>query len=178
MLKVARAKSTGTQAYGVDVRLPGMLTAVVVRPPVFNGKVASFDAAAAKAVKGVKAVLPVTLDRGGQGLAIVADGYWPAKMGRDALKVEWNLADVEKVDSARLLAQYRELAKQTGATAPQPQFQAGVAALASAPKKLSAEYRPPMSPGFTKTAMVTGISPFAIRLSKTIGTRICPLVET
>lgn len=139
-LKVARAKSTGTQAYGVDVKLPGMLTAVVVRPPVFNGKVASFDASAAKAVKGVQAVLPVTLDRGGQGIAVVADGYWPAKMGRDALKVEWNVASVEKVDSAKQLARYRELAKQPGTLAPQPHFQADLAALASAPKKLSAEF--------------------------------------
>ena len=139
-LKVSRAKSTGTQVYGVDVKLPGMLTAVVVRPPVFNGTVASFDAAAAKGVKGVKAVLPVTLDRGGQGIAIVADGYWPAKMGRDALKVEWNLAGVEKVDSAKQLAQYRELAKQPGIVAPQPHFQADIGALAKAPKKLSAEF--------------------------------------
>jgi isoquinoline 1-oxidoreductase subunit beta len=139
-LKVSRAKSTGTQQYGVDVKLPGMLTALIVRPPVFNGKVASFDAAAAKAVKGVKAVMPVPLDRGGQGIAIVADGYWPAKMGRDALKVEWNLAGAEKADSATLLAQYRELAKKPGSVAPAPHFKADVGALAKAPKKLSAEF--------------------------------------
>jgi isoquinoline 1-oxidoreductase beta subunit len=139
-LKVSRAKSTGTQQYGVDVKLPGMLTAVVVRPPVFNGKVVSFDATAAEAVKGVRAVLPVTLDRGGQGIAIVADGYWPAKMGRDALKVEWHLAGAQKADTAALLSQYRELAKTPGTIAPQPHFQADIDALSTAPQKLTAEF--------------------------------------
>jgi isoquinoline 1-oxidoreductase beta subunit len=70
-LTVAKAKSTGAQAYGMDVDLPGMLVAVVQRPPVFNGKVAKLDSAEALKVKGVKAV-PVTLDRGGQGVAVVA----------------------------------------------------------------------------------------------------------
>ncbi len=139
-LKVARAKSTGTQTYGMDIRRPGMLTAVVLRPPVFNGKIARHDAAAALRVKGVRAVLPVTLDRGGQGLAVVADGYWPAKLGRDALQVDWDLAGVEKVDSVRQRAHYLDLAGKPGTLAPQPQFQADVSALASAPKKLVAEF--------------------------------------
>ena len=139
-LTVARAKSSGTQTYAMDVRLPGMKTAVIVRPPVFNGRIATHDATAALQVKGVRAVLPVTLDRGGQGLAVVADGYWPATMGRQALKVQWDLAGVERVDTTRLLAQYRELARQPGKLAPQPHFQADVAALATAPKRLSAEF--------------------------------------
>jgi isoquinoline 1-oxidoreductase beta subunit len=139
-LKVARAKSTGTQTYAMDIRLPGMLTAVVQRPPVFNGKVARHDASAALKVKGVRAVLPVPLDRGGQGLAVVADHYWAAKTGRDALQVEWDLSGVDKPDTARMLAQYRELAAKPGHLAPQPQFQADFAALAKAPKKLVAEF--------------------------------------
>jgi isoquinoline 1-oxidoreductase beta subunit len=139
-LKVARAKSTGTQTYAMDIRLPGMLTAVVQRPPVFNGKVAGHDAAAALKVKGVLAVLPIPLDRGGQGLAVVADSYWAAKMGRDALIVRWDLADIEKPDTTRMLAQYRALAATPGNLAPQPQFQADVSALARAPKKLVAEF--------------------------------------
>jgi isoquinoline 1-oxidoreductase subunit beta len=142
-LKVSRAKSSGTQGYGMDVKLPGMLTAVVLRPPVFNGKIASFDAAGAAQVKGVKAVFPVALDRGGQGLAVVAEGYWPAKTGRDALKVQWDLAGVEKADSAALLVQYRELAKKPGTPAPNEHFKANVAALAGAPKKISAEFNFP-----------------------------------
>ena len=83
----AQAKSSGQQDYGIDVRLPGMLTAVVARPPVFGAKLKSLDDSAAKAIKGVKAVLRVPTDRGGEGVAIIAQGYWPAKQGRDALKV-------------------------------------------------------------------------------------------
>jgi isoquinoline 1-oxidoreductase subunit beta len=139
-LKVAAAKSSGRQGYGMDVQLPGMLSAVIVRPPVFNGKVARHDASAALKVDGVKAVFPVALDRGGQGVAIVATGYWPAKMGRDALKVDWDLAGVEKADSAALRQQYSALAKTAGIQAPNPHFKADTAARSKAPKKLTAEF--------------------------------------
>jgi isoquinoline 1-oxidoreductase subunit beta len=139
-LKVAREKSTGAQQYGIDVKLPGMVTALVARPPVFGAKFKTFDASAAEKVKGVRAVLPIDLDRGGKGIAVVADGYWPAKMGRDALKVEWDISGVAKADTDKLLVQYRELAKKEGALAPDPKFKASVASLASAPKKISAEF--------------------------------------
>ncbi|MDO9400201.1 MAG: xanthine dehydrogenase family protein molybdopterin-binding subunit [Polaromonas sp.] len=132
----ARAKSTGGQSYGIDVRLPGMLTAVVAHPPVFAGKVRSLDDAAARAVPGVKAVLRVPLDRGGEGVAVVADGYWAAKQGRDALKVDWDAHAVEKVDSAQQLASYRALAQTPGAI----KYNADVGKLAAAPKKISAEF--------------------------------------
>jgi len=132
----ARAKSSGGQSYGIDVRLPGMLTAVVAHPPVFAGKVKSLDDAAAKAVKGVRAVLRVPLDRGGEGVAVVAEGYWAAKQGRDALKVEWDTSAVEKVDSAKQLVNYRTLAQKTGAL----KYNADVSKLAAAPKKISAEF--------------------------------------
>jgi isoquinoline 1-oxidoreductase subunit beta len=139
-LKVSRAKASGQQNYGMDVRLPGMVTALIARPPVFGAKFKSFDAEAAKKVKGVKAVLPVDLDRGAKGLAIIATGYWPAKMGRDALKVEWDTTGVDKPDSAKLLAQYRELAKAGGNAAPGEHFRADISKLAGAPNKLSAEF--------------------------------------
>jgi isoquinoline 1-oxidoreductase subunit beta len=139
-LKVAREKSTGTQQYGIDVKLPGMLTAVVVRPPVFGAKFKAFDASAAEKVKGVRAVLPVDLDRGAKGIAVIADGYWPAKMGRDALKVEWDTSAVAKADTDKMLSQYRELANKEGTLAPDAKFKADVAALAKAPKKISAEF--------------------------------------
>jgi isoquinoline 1-oxidoreductase beta subunit len=132
----ARAKATGTQAYGIDVRLPGMLTAVIARPPVFGGKVASVDDAAARAIAGVKAVLRVPLDRGGEGVAVVADGYWAAKQGRDALKLTWNTEKVGKVDSVQQLASYRALAQKTGAI----HWDADVSPLATAPQKISAEF--------------------------------------
>lgn len=132
----AKAKSSGQQSYGIDMHLPGMLTAVVARPPVFAAKLKSLDDSAAKAIKGVKAVLRVPLDRGGEGVAVIADGYWPAKQGRDALKLDWDTSKVEKVDSAKQLTQYRALATQPGPR----QFDADVSALAQAPHRIEAEF--------------------------------------
>ncbi len=139
-LVVSKAKSTGTQAYGMDVQLPGMAVAVIQRPPVFNGKIAKLDSAEALKVKGVKAVLPITLDRGGQGVAVVATGYWAAKKGRDALKVDWDLAGVGKPDTTALTQQYLALAKTPGTPAPKPEFQADVSAWSKAPKKITADF--------------------------------------
>lgn len=135
----AKAKASGRQGYGIDVRLPGMLTAVVAHPPVFGGKLKAVDDAAAKAVTGVKAVLRVPLDRGGEGVAVIADGYWPARQGREALKLDWDLSGVDKVDSAQQLAQYRALASQPGPR----KYEADVSALAAAPHQISAEFQFP-----------------------------------
>lgn len=132
----ARAKASGQQSFGIDVRLPGMLTAVLQHPPVFGSKVASLDDAAARAVPGVKAVLRVPLHDGGEGVAVVGEGYWAAKQGRDALKVQWNDTGREKLDSAKQLASYRELATKTGSI----KHDADMAPLASAPNKISAEF--------------------------------------
>jgi isoquinoline 1-oxidoreductase subunit beta len=139
-LKVARAKSSGQQSYGVDTKLPGMLTAVIAHPPTFGAKFKSFDASAAEKVKGVRAVLPVDLDRGAKGIAIVADGYWPAKMGRDALKVEWDTSGVGKPDTTAMEKQYRELAKTKGMVVPGGKLTADTSKIAAAPNKISAEF--------------------------------------
>nr|WP_260602583.1 molybdopterin cofactor-binding domain-containing protein [Variovorax sp. MHTC-1] len=137
-LKAAAAKSSGRQAYGMDVQLPGMLTAVVLRPPVFGGKPLKVDDTAARQVPGVKAVLRVPLDRG-EGVAVIASGYWAAQQGRNALQVEWDTATVDKVDSGRLLEQFRTLAASPGKPAPQPHLRADLTPLAKAPRKLVAE---------------------------------------
>jgi isoquinoline 1-oxidoreductase subunit beta len=140
VLKVAREKSTGTQNYGIDVMLPGQLTTVIARPPVFGAKFSSFDASAAEKVMGVKAVLAVDLDRGGKGIAIVANGYWPAKMGRDALKVQWDTSGVAKADTTALAAQYRELAKTKGMAVPGGKLTADTSKVAAATNKITAEF--------------------------------------
>ncbi|MES2946027.1 MAG: xanthine dehydrogenase family protein molybdopterin-binding subunit [Pseudomonadota bacterium] len=132
----ARAKSSGRQDFGIDVRLPGQLTALVAHPPVFGARLASVDDSAARAIKGVRAVLRIPLDRGAEGIAVVADGYWPAKQGRDALKLQWDTSKVEKVDSEKLLAQYRALASQPGAR----KFDADMSVLDKAPRQLEAEF--------------------------------------
>jgi isoquinoline 1-oxidoreductase beta subunit len=153
----ARAKSSGQQSFGIDMRLPGMLTAVVVRPPVFGARLKSVDDTAAKALPGVKAVLRMPTDRGGEGLTVVAEGYWAAKQARDALTLEWDTSAVEKVDSAAQLARYQALAKTTGLV----KFKADVSALATAPQKISAEFHfpylahAPMEP-LNCTVQVTG----------------------
>ncbi|MEG0223793.1 MAG: xanthine dehydrogenase family protein molybdopterin-binding subunit [Comamonas sp.] len=132
----ARAKSSGRQDFGIDMRLPGQLTAVVAHPPVFGARLSSVDDSAARAIKGVKAVLRVPLDGGAEGVAVVADGYWPAKLGRDALQLQWDTSRVEKVDSERQLAEYRQLARQPGAR----KFDADMSALDKAPQQLEAEF--------------------------------------
>ncbi len=132
----AVAKSTGRQSFGIDARAEGMKTVLVMHPPVFGAKVASFDAARAKAVKGVVEVMQVNLDRGATGIAIVAEGFWPAKQGRDAVQVTWNTDGLEKVDSDKQLADYRKLATQPGMKV----REANLAPLATAPKKILADY--------------------------------------
>lgn len=133
------SKVNGTAEFGIDVALPLLSVAVIARPPVFGAKVASFDATAALAIKGVIGVKQVTLDRGASGIAVLARGYWPAKQGRAALKIEWDTSGLEKVDSAAQLAQFQKLAKTPGAVAKK----ADTSRMAKAAKKISAEYRFP-----------------------------------
>jgi len=132
----AVASASGKKRYGIDMRLPGMKVALLQRAPTFGGQVESFDAAKSKAVPGVRGVFQVPTDRGGSGVAVVADGYWPAKLGRDALKLQWDTAAVEKVDSDKQLVQYRDLAGRPG----NRKFDADMAPLATAPRKLEAEF--------------------------------------
>jgi isoquinoline 1-oxidoreductase beta subunit len=106
----ARAKSSGKQQFGIDFALPGMKIAVVARPPVFGARVRSLDAGKARAIKGVVDVVEVAVGSGGRGVAVIADGYWPAKQGRDALVIEWDTGAVDKLDSTRQLDDYRALA--------------------------------------------------------------------
>ena len=135
----ARAKSTGRQQFGMDFKPEGTKVAVVARPPVFGAKVRSLDASKAKAIKGVIDVIEVATDRGGRGVAVIADGYWQARQGRDALVIEWDTGAVEKVSSAQQMKDYRALAKTHGLAAKT----ADVSKLASAPKKISAVYEFP-----------------------------------
>ncbi|QOY95139.1 xanthine dehydrogenase family protein molybdopterin-binding subunit [Massilia sp. UMI-21] len=136
----ARAKSCGRQQFGIDFRPEQALTVLVARPPVFGAKVKQFDAAAARAVKGVVDVLEVDLDRGARGVAVFASGYWPARQGREALRAEWDTGAVEKVDSARQLQAYRKLAKAAGGAVARA---ADVASLRGAAHKISAVYEFP-----------------------------------
>jgi len=100
-----RAKSTGKQQFAIDVMLPGMMTAVVMRPPRFGGKVSSFDATKAKAVPGVVDVVQVP-----RGVAVVGRDMWSAKQGREALSVSWDETGAEKRGTSELMKEYRAMA--------------------------------------------------------------------
>jgi isoquinoline 1-oxidoreductase subunit beta len=102
-------KATGKQDYTIDVKLPGMLTATVAHPPLFGATVKSFDAAAAKAVKGVVDVVQIS-----RGVAVVAESTWAAMQGRDALKVEWDDSQAEKRGTQQLMQEYLAAADKPG----------------------------------------------------------------
>jgi isoquinoline 1-oxidoreductase subunit beta len=135
----SRAKTNGSQQFGIDFSLPGMRVALIARPPVFGAKVAKFDASKALAIKGVLDVKEVTLDRGARGVAVLAQGYWQARQGREALQIEWDSTGVEKVDSVRQLASFKSLVQNPGAMA----IKADISALPKADKKIVAEYEFP-----------------------------------
>jgi isoquinoline 1-oxidoreductase beta subunit len=135
----ARAKVNGSQQFGMDFKPAGTKVAVVARPPVFGAKVKKFDATAASRIKGVIAVVPVDVDRGGTGVAVIADGYWQAKQGRDALAIDWDTGSLEKVSSSDQFAAFRALAATPGTLAKA----ADTSKLATAAKKISALYEFP-----------------------------------
>ncbi len=109
------SKCNGSATYTGDVKLPGLLTAVIAFPPSFGAKMVSFDATAAKKVKGVTDVVAVP-----EGVAVVARNTWAAQMGRKALQVTWDESAGAALDSDALLVQYRELLAQPGTTFAKP----------------------------------------------------------
>jgi isoquinoline 1-oxidoreductase beta subunit len=135
----ARAKADGSQQFGMDFKPEGAKVAVVARPPVFGAKVAKFDASKAKAIPGVIDVIQMPTDRGGSGVAVIANGYWPAKQGREALQIDWDTSGLEKVSSTAQLAQYKALAAKPGT----PAKKADTSKLAGAAKKIDAVYEFP-----------------------------------
>lgn len=108
----APAKTDGSALFGIDVRRPGMLTAVIARPRVFGAKLLGFDGAEAKAVPGVRAVAAVDA-----GVAVAADGFWAAERGREALKVSWDEGALAGVSTEGLREEFARLAATPGAAA-------------------------------------------------------------
>jgi isoquinoline 1-oxidoreductase subunit beta len=129
-------KITGRAVFGVDVQLPGMLTALVARPPVFGAKVKSFTSAAALAVPGVRKVVKVP-----SGVAVVADHFWAAHLGRRALHVDWDLGANTALDTDEIVAGFRELSRRPGLVAAR-NGDAGTV-LAAATHKVEACYEVP-----------------------------------
>ena len=130
------AKVDGSAQFTLDVMLPGMLVALLKRPPQFGATVKSFDATAAHAIPGVVKVVQVP-----RGVAVVAKSFWAAKQGRDALAVEWDDTNAEKRSSAALMDEYRRLADQPALSARTEGDSAQ--AIRNAAHKVSASYEFP-----------------------------------
>ena len=92
----AEAKATGTASFGIDVDLPDMVYAVVLRSPVAGAKAVRFDDEAARRQPGVQTILPIS-----SGIAVVADSYWQANQAAKKLTVEWEDVALTAVDSNR-----------------------------------------------------------------------------
>ena len=91
------AKLDGSARYGIDAQLPGLLVAVMARAPQPGAKPAKVDDAKAKAVKGVQQIITIP-----HGVAVLAEGYWAAKKGRDALAIEWDLGTAKDLSTAKV----------------------------------------------------------------------------
>jgi isoquinoline 1-oxidoreductase subunit beta len=105
-------KVNGKGVFGIDVMLPGMLNAAVARPPSFGATLRKVDSQAALAMPGVKKVVQVS-----SGVAVIADSFWQARKGRDALKLDWDESAMAGFSSAAQREQYRDLSKKPGLTA-------------------------------------------------------------
>jgi isoquinoline 1-oxidoreductase beta subunit len=129
-------KITGKAVFGMDVQFPGLRVAVVARPPAFGGKLAKFDATAALKVPGVEQVVPTA-----NGVAVVAKHFWAAKLGRDALQIDWAAPAGGGVDTTQLMAEFRTTARRPGLIVTEKgKLEAGFAAAKS---KHEAEYDVP-----------------------------------
>lgn len=105
------AKVNVTATYGIDVRQPGMLTASLLQCPVIGGKVKSFDASAAQAVKGVQAVVQIP-----DGVAVLAKDFYTAKKARDLLKVTWDISTTGNLSDMKTIeAGFKEASNRKGA---------------------------------------------------------------
>lgn len=106
------AKTNGTAIFTQDMKLPGMLVAVVAHPPKFGGTVKKVDDKAARAIKGVSDVVTIP-----SGVAVLANNYWTAKKGRDALNIEWDFSKAYTGTSEQIDADYAKLLDKQGTVA-------------------------------------------------------------
>jgi isoquinoline 1-oxidoreductase beta subunit len=125
------SKTDGTAVYAIDIVRPNMVYAAIAHPPRFGGVVKAFDPAPAMKIKGVIKVVQIS-----SGVAVVADSFWTAKRGRDALSIEWDESKAEKRGTEQLLAEYRALAQKPGVSATKIGDAAGV----KAAKTITAEF--------------------------------------
>jgi isoquinoline 1-oxidoreductase beta subunit len=129
-------KLNGGAVFGIDVKLPGMLTAVIARPPIFGATMKSFDDTRARSMPGVKKIVAIPA-----GVAVIADTFWQAKTARDALRLEWDEGSMQNFSTSEMMHQFRERAKSPGTSVRKDGDAEG--ALARAAKKVEAVYEVP-----------------------------------
>ena len=129
-------KINGTATFGIDVKQKNQLVAVIQRPPVFGAKVKNVNSTAARKIKGVKEVIKIPA-----GVAVIADNFWAAKLGRDALSITWDTPKASQVTSSEMTKQYVELASQPGTIA--KDTGQVTAKMAEAAQKMEATYEFP-----------------------------------
>ena len=129
-------KINGKAIFGIDVKAPGMLTAVVARAPVFGAKLKDFDDSRARNMPGVRKIAAVP-----SGVAVVADSFWQAKIARDAVRIDWDEGVMHDFSTTEMMQQFREQAKSPG-TSVRRDGDAD-AALAKAAQKIEAVYEVP-----------------------------------
>ena len=130
------SKVNGEAEFSMDVKLPGMLTAVVAHPPVCGGSVKKFDASKAEAVPGVVKVKLIA-----SGIAVIAKDFWTARTARDELEIEWDDGANANLSTEALRTEYRALADTEGTVA-EDEGDARTA-LVEASKTLEAVYEVP-----------------------------------
>jgi isoquinoline 1-oxidoreductase subunit beta len=142
------AKTNGTQMYGLDIKLPGMVVAAIKESPVWGGKVKSFDASKVAGRPGIKRVVAV----GDNGVAVIGDTFYQAKTALADLPIEWDNGDNVKVSSATIAAMLKEGLDAETAFVGNKSGDAK-AALASAAKKVEAVYTYPFQAHATMEPM-------------------------
>ena len=130
-------KTNGTQTYTIDVKMDGLLTAVMIHPPKFGAELKSFDATKAKALDGIVDVVQTP-----RGIAVIGRNMWAALKGRDLVTVEWDESKAEQRGSAEILAEYRKLADSPAAATARNDGDVA-AALSSAAQTVEAHYEFP-----------------------------------
>jgi isoquinoline 1-oxidoreductase beta subunit len=131
-------KVDGSAEFGMDVKLPGMLYAALAQSPVLGGKVKSVDSAAAQAMPGVRKVMVTS-----SGVVVVADHFWQALKGRQALQIQWDPGANAHLDNAAIIALLKKTAA-AGAGLSARNDGNAAAALKSAKQSLSAGYYLPL----------------------------------
>ncbi|PZU67074.1 MAG: hypothetical protein DI546_22235 [Rhizobium sp.] len=135
------AKVAGAVTYGIDVVVPGMKIATLAQSPVLGGKLKSVDDSAALKVRGVRQIVRLP-----DAVAVVADHYWGARKGLDALKLEWTDGSNATLDQAAIVASYAQAAKQPGNEVPIKGALDAAArnkAMAGAVRRVKADYTQP-----------------------------------